>query len=263
MKGTDMADGMKQRTRRKRRRRDERRQCRGTCADCVYLLKPRRLIDFHEGPGGSLILPICAYHADNPGELREVHPAQCCANFRARRKPVERIEVHQDEQSDVRYIPLTQRMVTVVDAADYEWLGRHRWFAKGAEGKYYAGRSVRGKIIMMHREIMKPPPEMVVDHIDGNSLNNRRSNLRICTPRQNNHNRRFTGNASGFAGVYPQGRKWRAMIHRQGKVVYSAMFDDKIEAARARDRKAIELFGEFACLNFAEDRSNSKEQTAK
>ncbi len=263
MKGTKMADGTRQRRHRQRGRRDERPQCRGTCKDCVYLLQPKRLVDFHEGPGGLLILPICAHHADNPGELREVHPAQHCANFRARRKPAERVEVSQPEQGDVRYIPLTRRMVAIVDAADYEWLSRHRWFAKGRQGKYYAGRSVRGKIIMMHREIMKAPPGMVVDHIDGNSLNNRRSNLRICTPRQNGHNKRFTGNVSGFAGVYPHGKRWRVIVQDRSKTVYSAVFDDKVEAAKARDRKAVELFGQFACLNFPEDRSNSKEQTAR
>ena len=106
-------------------------------------------------------------------------------------------------------------MVTTVDAADYEWLSQYRWFAKGTGGKYYAGRAERGEMIMMHREIMKPPPGMVVDHIDGDSLNNRRSNLRICTPRQNNHNRTFKGNTSGFAGVYPQGKRWRAHDHAQ------------------------------------------------
>ncbi|HNY77335.1 MAG: HNH endonuclease [Sedimentisphaerales bacterium] len=258
-----MADSTRPRTRRQRQRRDERPQCRGKCADCVYLLEPKRLVDFHEGPNGPLILPICAHHAESPGELREVHPAQCCANFRARRKPPERVEVQQDEQSDVRFIPLTLRMVAIIDAADYEWLSRYRWFAKGSQGKYYAGRAERGEMIMMHREIMKPPPGMVVDHIDGNSLNNRRSNLRICTPRQNNHNRRFKGNRSGFAGVYPQGKRWRAMICHRGETLYSAIFDDKIEAAKARDRKALELYGKFACLNFPDDRSNSTEQTAK
>lgn len=159
-----------------------------------------------------MILPICAHHAESPGELREVYPCQCGANFRARRKPPERVEVQQDEQSKVRYIPLTLRMVAIVD---------------------------------------------------GNSLNNRRSNLRICTPGQNNHNRQFKGNRSGFAGVYPCGKKWRIVLQYRGKIVHSAVFDDKIEAAKARDRKALELYGKFACLNFPEDKSNSEEQTAE
>jgi hypothetical protein len=94
---------------------------------------------------------------------------------------------------------------------------------------------------------------MVVDHINANSLDNRRRNMRNCTPRQNNHNRQFTGNASGFAGVYPQGKRWRASIQHKGRMIHCGLFDDKIEAARARDRKAIELFGPFACLNFPEE----------
>lgn len=229
----------------------------------MFLLEPKRLVEFHDGSDGSLILPICAHHADCPGVLREVHPCQCCQNFRAKRGPVERIEVSQPESEDIRCIPLTLRMVTTVDAADYEWLSQYRWFAKGTGGKYYAGRAERGEMIMMHREIMKPPPGMVVDHIDGDSLNNRRSNLRICTPRQNNHNRTFKGNTSGFAGVYPQGKRWRAQITHKGEQIKIGVFDDKIEAAKARDRKALEIHGEFACLNFPEEISNIKEQRAR
>ena len=255
MKGTKMADGTSQRRQRQRGRRDERPQCRGTCKDCVYLLQPKRLVDFHEGSGGLLILPICAHHADNPGELREVHPAQHCANFRAKRKPAERVEVSQPEQGDVRYIPLTRRMVAIVDAADYEWLSRHRWFAKGKEGKYYAGRSVRGKIIMMHREIMKAPPGMVVDHIDGSGLHNCRRNMRVCTRQQNLCNTRPRGGRSQYKGVRWETRrnKWVAEITCKGKRYYLGYFDDEIEAAKAYDRKARELFGPFARLNFPDE----------
>ncbi len=245
-----MAEYTKPKRRSRRPKRDERPLPKGKCADCVFLLEPKRLVEFHEGPDGPLTLPICAHHADSPGVLREVHPCQCCPNFRAKRGPVERIEVSQPDRDDVRCIPLTLRMVTTVDAPDYEWLSAYRWFAKGTAGKYYAGRAERGEMIMMHREIMKPPPGMVVDHIDGDSLNNRRNNLRICTPGQNNHNRTFKGNNSGFAGVYRYGKRWKAMITYKGEQIMIGAFDDKIEAARARDRKALEIYGPFACLNF-------------
>ena len=171
---------------RKRRKRGTRREtaAEAMCLYCVYLIEAVRLkswdaLLYHR----RVKFPLCAHHNESPGVLREVHPADKCRHFRARHKPPERVAVRQPADPSIRYIPLTHRHVTIVDAADYEWLGRYRWFTKGgASGKYYAGRSVRGQIILMHREIMKPPKGMVVDHINGNSLDNRRCNLRICTP---------------------------------------------------------------------------------
>ena len=93
----------------------------------------------------------------------------------------------------------------------------------------------------MHREIMQTPPGQVAHHEDHNPLNNRRGNLRNCRPQENQHNRRRARNQSGFVGVHPYGKKWRAEIHSGGKLVYSQVFDDKVEAAKARDRKAYEL----------------------
>ena len=243
---------------RRRRKRGTRREtaAEAMCLYCVYLIEAVRLKSWDALLHHRRVkFPLCAHHNESPGVLREVHPADKCRHFRARRKPAERIAVRQPADPSIRYIPLTHRHVTIVDAADYAWLGRYRWFTKGgASGKYYAGRSVRGQIILMHREIMKPPKGMVVDHINGNSLDNRRCNLRICTPAQNQHNRRFTGNISGYAGVYPQGKRWRAQVQSRGRVVYRELFDDKVEAAKARDAKAKEVYGEFACLNFPEER---------
>jgi hypothetical protein len=216
-------------------------------------MQPEPLESYRDILPRRVVFPLCAHHAQSPGAMREVHPAEGCHNFRARRGPAERIESVQPADSDIRYIPLTKRQVAIVDAADYEWLSRHRWFTKGRPGKYYAGRSEHGKIILMHREIMKPPPGMVVDHINGNSLDDRRRNMRNCTPQQNHHNRRFTGNASGFMGVYPYGKRWKALITYKGERIVIGIFDDKIEAAHARDRKAIELCGQFAYLNFPDD----------
>jgi hypothetical protein len=223
------------------------------CFHCVYLMQPEPLDSYRDILSTRVTFPLCAHHAQSPGVVREVHPAETCRHFRARRRPAERPHPIQPRDSDIRYIPLTKRQVAIVDAADYEWLSQYRWFAKGGPDKYYAGRTEKGRSIMMHREIMKPPPGMVVDHINGNSLDNRRRNMRNCTPQQNTHNRRFTGNASGFAGVYPQGKRWRAVLHENGQVVYCALFDDKVEAAKARDRQARQRFGPFACLNFPDE----------
>ncbi len=104
----------------------------------------------------------------------------------------------------------------------------------------------------MHRMIMGEPKGMFVDHIDGNSQNNRRSNLRICTPAQNLQNQRPKGGTSRYKGVYfhKKDNKWMAKIGFNGKNTYLGLFEDEILAARAYDKKAKELFGEFAYLNF-------------
>jgi len=105
----------------------------------------------------------------------------------------------------------------------------------------------------MHQLLMAPPPGMVVDHIDGNGLNNRRANLRICTPQQNRRNTRPRHKTSAFLGVSRRGDKYAARIKHHGREFHLGLFKDEIEAAKARDRKAKELFGQFAWLNFPED----------
>ena len=103
----------------------------------------------------------------------------------------------------------------------------------------------------MHRLIMNPPKGMVVDHINGNGLDNRRCNLRICTQAENSRNsRKHADGRSRFIGVHPHRDKWDAVVTRQGKTHYAGSFDDEVEAAKARDRLALELHGQFARLNF-------------
>jgi len=111
-------------------------------------------------------------------------------------------------------------------------------------------------MLLMHRAIMQPPKGMVVDHIDGNGLDQRRANLRVGTQRRNSHNRRPSRwTSSRFKGVYfcKATRKWVATIGYEGKAIYLGSFDDEAEAARAYDRKARELFGAYAYLNFPEE----------
>jgi len=105
----------------------------------------------------------------------------------------------------------------------------------------------------MHRLIMNAPEGLVVDHIDRNGLNNRKCNLRLCTKAQNVQNSRPRRNRSSkYKGVFwnKLNKKWSASIHKGDKRIYLGGFDDEIEAALAYDRKAAELFGEFAYLNF-------------
>ncbi len=92
-----------------------------------------------------------------------------------------------------------------------------------------------------------------MDHKNRCGLDNHRINLRNATPRQNCANRRRTPGVSGYRGVLPRGRKWEAQIMGRHGPLRLGLFDDPAEAARVRDRKAIELHGEFAYLNFPEE----------
>jgi hypothetical protein len=229
-----------------------------TCHDCVYS---------HFDPAGWLrslssgwpSFPLCANHPDCPGVLRPVVPGQTCRNFRAKRKPPVRIEPPEPQSDDVRHIALTRGQYAIVDAADFERLNKYRWNAcRNGEGSYYARRYTKNGTILMHREIMKTPPGKVVDHIDRNGLNNRQANMRNCTPQQNEYNKRPRGGKSRFKGVYPHRDKWQAMMKHKGKLYHLGLFDDETEAAKARDRKALELEGEFAYLNFPEIRHENR-----
>jgi hypothetical protein len=228
-----------------------------TCANCIYLLKATRLHRMRETMEPQLILPLCLNHAETPGEVREVDPGECCRNFKARHVPSARTdpsELPEPPSPAIKYIPLNRGQFAMVDAANFDWLNRYTWCLKGGRGGHYCVcRAERGKMIMMHREIMQTPPDKVVDHKDHNPTNNCCWNLRNCTRLENHHNRRFVRNKSGFIGVYPYGKRWKALIHSGGKVMYQEVFDDKVEAAKARDRKAYELFGPFAYLNFPDE----------
>ena len=224
-----------------------------TCHDCVYsiwdgTLWMRSLLS------GFPARPMCANHPDTPGRLRETPPGGSCRNFRARtqRPPLVRIEPPPPPNDEVRHIPLTRGLYATVDAADYEWLSKHKWCARcDVDGKrFYACRADHGRLVLMHREIMQPPPGMVVDHINRDGLNDRRCNLRVCTPLQNAQNSRRSAGKSGYIGVYRRGDKWSASLQHNGQEFYLGLFDAPVEAAKARDRKALALGGPYVQLNF-------------
>jgi hypothetical protein len=224
------------------------------CLHCANLLWPKRTWGVNHKDGSTVLYPICAHHADSPGEAREVHPGECCANYRAKPKPAVHGQPPQSRKPGERYIPLTRGLWAIVDEADYERLSRYHWIASpSGGGKIYARRNTKTGTILMHREIMNAPPGMCVDHKDRNTLNNHQDNLRVCRPDQNEHNKAPRGRKSRFKGVYPRGDRWYAMLKHKGKLYYLGTFANEIEAAKARDRKAYELEGEFAYLNFPDE----------
>lgn len=164
----------------------------------------------------------------------------------------------------MKYIELTKGKKTLVDDEDYEFINQHKWHLS-SHG--YAVRTTKtpsvagkrhGKMIGMHRVILNTPSDMVVDHINGNKLDNRKSNLRNCTQAQNCQNQGLRrNNTSGYKGVHfhkQRINKWQARLHftdenGKRKVKHLGFFDDPKEAGTAYNQAAQEQFGEFAKVN--------------
>lgn len=156
----------------------------------------------------------------------------------------------------MREIKLTKDKVALVDDENFEMLNRFRWYASEESQTFYAktdqgGRKNRVRH-RMHRFIMKAEKGQFVDHIDGNGLNNQRANLRFCTKQQNNMNKQKRNNcSSSYKGVsyYKSRKKWEANIQINGKNTRLGYFRTAVEAAKAYNKKALLIFGEFAKLN--------------
>ena len=169
---------------------------------------------------------------------------------------VKRHSVTQPLNKPYRFIPLTQGQNAIVDAEDFEWLSQWNWRAKwNDDTKTFYAHSWRAG--WMHRLILGCGIGEEGDHADGNTLNNRRYNLRKCTHSQNQQNKpkqRLARGSSVYKGVKFDGRnrvnQWIARITTNGKSVWIGGFPTPEDAARAYDHKARELHGEFAHLNF-------------
>ncbi len=225
------------------------------CAHCVYAVRPlgRWFRMALRGFGG---LFACLNHPDAPGRIMGVSHIDTCRNFRGKGERRPRPEVPEPPDSQTRCIPLTQGKFALVDAADYDRLSGYRWHASAdkAGNRWYAMTSTRGKVISMHRFIMNPPPGMVVDHYDGNGLNNRRANLRICRQQQNVWNRRSRRNkTSRYFGVFQRKNmpnKWYATVASGQDRTVLGPLTTELEAALARDLEAMKQHGPYAHLNF-------------
>lgn len=148
-------------------------------------------------------------------------------------------------------VQLTQGKVALIDDADLELVSQYKWF-HARSGTGYAQNSTREngrtRSIQMHRLIMSPAAGMFVDHINGDTLDNRRSNLRVCTRTENARNRRGT-NKHGFKGVYKVDGKFQATIYKDGHNKSLGYYATVEAAARAYNQAAIEYFGDFARTN--------------
>jgi hypothetical protein len=146
-----------------------------------------------------------------------------------------------------------------IDEADYPRLSRFNWHINdkkngpSCKSGLYAQTSVAGYgKLSLHTLIMDTPPGMVVDHINGDGLDNRRDNLRIVTPEQNHLNKSKRKYASSkFKGVHWDSTRggWLVKIKRQGAETYLGFFDSETEAALAYNEGAKMIHGEYARLN--------------
>ena len=155
---------------------------------------------------------------------------------------------------------MAQPQYAKADPANYERLLKYEWFAQKGKNCFYAVRRVRGlkgsklATIYMHHELIDVADGLLIDHVNQDSMDNRRANLRGATRAQNIRNRKkfAKSSSSKYKGVYwrKKTRKWEVKITFEKKKIHLGTFCDEIEAAKAYDRAAIKYHGEFASLNF-------------
>ncbi len=165
-----------------------------------------------------------------------------------------------DKKEPYILIKLTRGFYAKVDTEDYEKVSSRKWYMNTHRGLKYAKSHVviNGKrtTMSMHRLIMKAGNRMEVDHINHDGLDNRKSNLRVCTHKQNLMNSGNTKNSkSKYKGVSPMGKKWRAVSRLSGTQRYLGCYETQIEAAIAYDDEVLKHGDIHAYINFPERRN--------
>ncbi|ULT55392.1 HNH endonuclease [Neobacillus drentensis] len=150
----------------------------------------------------------------------------------------------------MKEIKLYDGSITVVDDEDFEKYGNYKYYSNGKGHVYRNGEK---GTMYLHREIMNAPDGMIVDHINGDKLDNQKSNLRIATPRQNQFNKRKTGKetSSIYKGVcwIKKTSAWLSSIRIDGVRTNLGYYETEEAAAIAYNEKAKSYHGEFAVLN--------------
>ena len=161
----------------------------------------------------------------------------------------------------MKTIKLTQGKETIIDDKDFEHVSMHKWYAHYDGYNWYAKRqrTIRYNpreqtAERLHRFLLSPNKDQEIDHINGDTLDNRRCNLRICTRTENMRNSKkpITGLTSKYKGVDwdKHNKKFRARIRIDEKRKCLGYFKDEVKAALAYDSAALEHHGEFARFNF-------------
>lgn len=154
----------------------------------------------------------------------------------------------------VGVLPCGRHVWSKIDAEDAGRVLRFRWGYLNAYPAMYVVRRSDDVAVprLLHRLVSPPPEGLIVDHINGDTLDNRKTNLRFVTASQNAMNTRVSAShlkSSGFKGVSRSGDKWSASISFDGQKIGLGRFDSEADAARAYDAAAVVLFGEFARTN--------------
>lgn len=213
------------------------------CGNCVFAQKVEGLDDTKR---------ICKNKAGAVDWWHLVSTGGICDNYYVSYVAMMAENPDDPKYKDARLIPLGKGRYTLVDQCDFEKLSRYNWFVRKHRRNFYVVRTAGEKKLSMYRQITDAAKGMVVDHIDHDGLNNRRSNLRVCTAKQNARNSRSPGGTSKYKGVSRDqyNNKWRAKIYCNGKRINIGNFKNEKQAALAYDKHARKLFGEYAHLNF-------------
>ena len=186
----------------------------------------------------------------------------CCGHYKRfksygdpliyKNKPATEKQIIQHSQlNNVWLVELSQGEWALVDDTDIKRVSKYSWSITTKAGYAQAGR-IKNNPVLMHRFILDFP-DGEIDHINHNKLDNRRSNLRICSHEQNSYNTKLRSDSTtSFKGVsFDKSRnRFCSFINQNSSRYFLGYFSTPEEAAEAYDEKAIELFGEFAYLNF-------------
>ena len=180
--------------------------------------------------------------------------AQAASGESSDMKPVKR-QIRVD--GDVAYVPLTKGYEAVIDASMVDVVSGFNWSAQedrnkdGTVRSVYALRLFQGKKIRLHRQLVCAPSGYDVDHIDGDGLNNRMSNIRVCTHAENSYNQGIRpNNKVGIKGVWarPSG-SFQSKIRHNGKVLHLGTFASAEQAGAAYADASVRLHGEYGRIN--------------
>lgn len=148
----------------------------------------------------------------------------------------------------MKYIKLTNGSIALVDDEDFDWISKFNWYFLKANrsDNGYAYTTKKGMSILMHRLIMNTPKGLFTDHINRNKLDNRKENLRIVTPSENNLNTKLKStNTSGYRGVtfHKEKRKFMSQLSFNNNYFFLGYFDNPKDASRAYEEKLGQIHG--------------------
>jgi hypothetical protein len=160
-----------------------------------------------------------------------------------------------------KHITLTQGKQALVDDEDYERVMRYNWYVSAPRNciGWYARTNMpdngRQRTVYLHTFVLEFPDCDYIDHINQDTLDNRKSNLRLATTNESIRHRHLPLGRSGYRGVTRSGEKWIARVATNETRVYLGTYDTAEEAARVYDDAARVLHNEFAILNFPEQKN--------